>query len=147
MHLNILTPAAVLAVWTMVMLIWMGATRGPALRKLGTDKLKHGARGQDLEGLIPDEVNWKAHNYVNLMEQPTVFYAAVFILALSGADNGDAVLAWLYVLLRIAHSVWQAAINRQPLRMMLFLAASVVLVMLVLRALVATFAGNLGVSP
>jgi len=45
MPLNILTPAAVLVVWTLVMLIWMAATRGPALGKLGTDKLKPGARG------------------------------------------------------------------------------------------------------
>jgi len=139
MPLNILTPAAVLVVWTLVMLIWMAATRGPALGKLGTDKLKPGARGQDLEGLLPAEVNWKAHNYNHLMEQPTVFYTAVFILALSGYTAGDATLAWLYVLLRIVHSVWQAAINRQPARAILFLAASVVLLILAVRALLATF--------
>jgi len=138
---NILTPAAVLVVWTLIMLIWMAATRGPALRKLGTDKLKHGARGQDLEGLIPDEVNWKAHNYVNLLEQPTVFYAAVLILVLSGYSAGDTLLAWLYVILRVAHSVWQAAANRQPTRAILFLASSVALVGLALRALAATLGG------
>ncbi len=138
MPANILTPAAVLVVWTIIMLVWMGATRGPALRKLGFEKLKHGARGQDLEGLIPDEVNWKAHNYVNLMEQPTIFYAAVFILVLSGYSPVDALLAWTYVFLRIAHSVWQAAINRQPVRMMLFLLSSAFLAALALRALAAT---------
>ena len=135
---NILTPAAVLVVWTMAMLVWMGATRGPALRKLGFDNLKHSARGQDLEGRIPDEVNWKAHNFAHLHEQPTVFYAAVFILVLSGYDRIDVALAWLYALLRIAHSVWQAAVNRQPVRMMLFMASSVVLGILAVRALVAT---------
>ena len=135
---NILTAAAALVVWTLVMMLWMAATRGPALRELGTDKLKPGARGQDLEGLIPDEVNWKAHNYVNLLEQPTIFYAAVFVLALSGYGSADALLAWLYVALRIVHSVWQAAVNRQPARAILFLASSVVLVALALRALIAT---------
>jgi len=89
--------------------------------------------------LLPAEVNWKAHNYNHLMEQPTVFYTAVFILALSGYTAGDATLAWLYVLLRIVHSVWQAAINRQPARAILFLAASVVLLILAVRALLATF--------
>lgn len=138
MQANILTPAAVLVLWTLIMLVWMAATRGPALRKLGTDKLKHGARGQDLEGLIADEINWKAHNYAHLLEQPTVFYAAVFILMLSGYDLADTLLAWLYVVLRIVHSVWQAAINRQPMRMILFLASSVVLIVLALRALAAT---------
>lgn len=135
---NILTPAALLVLWTLVMLVWMGATRGPALRKLGTDNLKHGARGQDLEGMIPDEVNWKAHNYAHLTEQPTIFYAAVFILALSGYGPVDALLAWIYVALRIAHSAWQAAVNRQPARMFLFLASSAVLIVLAVRALVAT---------
>ena len=138
MPANILTPAAVLVVWTIVMLIWMGATRGPALRKLGTDKLKHGARGQDLEGLIPDDVNWKAHNYVNLLEQPTIFYAAVFILVLSGYGPLDTLLAWLYVIVRIVHSVWQAAVNRQPARAILFLVSTAVLAILAVEALLAT---------
>jgi hypothetical protein len=135
---NILTPAAVLVIWTVIVCIWMAATRGPALGKLGTDKLKHGARGQDLEGLIPDEVNWKAHNYVNLLEQPTIFYAAVFILVLSGYGALDTLLAWLYVVLRIGHSVWQAAVNRQPARAILFLASTVVLAILAVQALLAT---------
>jgi hypothetical protein len=135
---NILTPAAVLVIWTVIVCIWMAATRGPALGKLGTDKLKHGARGQDLEGLNPDEVNWKAHNYVNLLEQPTIFYAAVFILVLSGYGALDTLLAWLYVVLRIVHSVWQAAVNRQPARAILFLASTVVLAILAVQALLAT---------
>jgi len=135
---NILTPAAVLVVWTVIMAIWMAATRGPALGKLGTDKLKHGARGQDLEGLIPDDVNWKAHNYVNLLEQPTIFYAAVFILVLSGYGPLDTLLAWLYVIVRIVHSVWQAAVNRQPARAILFLVCTVVLAILAVQALLAT---------
>ena len=134
---NILTSAAALVVWTLVMMIWMAATRGPALSKLGTDKLKPGARGQDLEGLIPDEVNWKAHNYVNLLEQPTIFYAAVFILVLSGYGPLDTLLAWLYVVLRIVHSVWQAAVNTQPARAILFLLSSVVLAILAIEALLA----------
>ena len=138
MPANILTPTALLVVWSVAMLVWMAATRGPALRKLGTDKLKPGARGHDLEGLIPDEVNWKAHNYANLMEQPTIFYAAVLVLVLSGYGWLDALLAWIYVGLRIAHSVWQAAINRQPMRALLFLASSVVLGVLAVRALLVT---------
>ena len=135
---NILAPAAALAVWTVVMLIWMAAARGPALRALGTHKLKLGARGQDLEGLIDDRVNWKAHNYANLLEQPTIFYAAVLILALSGYGRTDVWLAWLYVVLRIIHSVWQAAVNKQPARAILFLLSSILMAMLAVRALLAT---------
>ncbi len=135
---NILTPAAVLVVWTIVMLLWLAAVRLPALRKLDASKVKLGARGDDLEGLLDDRIQWKAHNYTHLMEQPTVFYAAVFILVLAGYTAVDVALAWLYVLLRIAHSVWQAAINRQPGRIVLFVLSSLTLIPLALRALVAT---------
>ena len=137
---NILTPAAVLVVWTMVMFAWMAATRGPALRKLGTDKLKPGARGPDLDAVLDERVNWKAHNSAHLHEQPTVFYAAVLILVLAGYGLADVVLAWAYVGLRVVHSVWQATINRQPTRAVLFLLSSFCLVGLGLRALAATLA-------
>ena len=135
---NILTPAAVLVVWTIVMCIWMGATRRPAVNALGTDELKHSARGQDLDGLVDEKAQWPSHNYNHLMEQPTVFYAAVFILTLSGYRAVNVWLAWLYVVLRIAHSVWQAAINRQPVRLYLFLASTLVLGVLAVQALLAT---------
>ncbi len=137
---NILTPAATLVVWTLVMFLWMAATRGTALSKLGTDKLKLGARGQDLEDLLDDRVNWKAHNYAHLHEQPTIFYAAVLILVLAGYGTADVVLAWAYVGLRVLHSIWQAAVNRQPVRVVLFLLSSFCLIGLGLRALLATLA-------
>jgi hypothetical protein len=135
---NILTPAAALVVWTIVMCIWMGVARQPAVKALGTDKLKHSARGQDLDGLIDDNAQWPSHNYNHLMEQPTVFYAAVFVLALSGYPGWVVWLAWLYVALRIAHSVWQAAVNRQPLRLYLFLASTLVLGVIAVQALLVT---------
>jgi len=30
--------------------------------------------GANLEGADTGQVNWKAHNYMHLMEQPTLFY-------------------------------------------------------------------------
>ena len=138
---NILTPAAVLVVWTLGMFVWMAAVRGPALSKLEPGKLKPGARGPDVELVLEERVNWKAHNYAHLHEQPTVFYAAVLILALAGYTTVDVVLAWAYVVLRVAHSVWQATINRQPGRAVLFLLSSAFLIGLGGRALLATVGG------
>jgi len=54
----ILAPAAVLIMWTLIMLIWMAATRGPAVRRLAPGTLKAGARSPDLDGVIADEINW-----------------------------------------------------------------------------------------
>jgi hypothetical protein len=135
---NILTPAAALVVWTMAMCVWMAMARMSAMRKLDPAQLKPGATGADLDGVVDARAQWKAHNYNHLTEQPTVFYAAVFLLALSGYPEWSVWLAWLYVVLRIVHSLWQAAVNTQPTRAMLFLASTLVLGVLAVQALLAT---------
>lgn len=136
---HILMPAAVLVLWSIVMLMWMAGSRLPALQQIGgLGKAKPGGRGQDLESVLPDRINWKAHNYAHLMEQPTLFYATVAILAILGAGALDVALAWAYVVLRIVHSLWQATINRVPVRFALFLASTLCLMGLALRALGAT---------
>lgn len=139
MQAQVLTPAAVLVLWSIVMLFWLAGARLPALKALGgIGKARPGGRGQDLEGVLPDEVNWKAHNYSHLMEQPTLFYATVTILAIMGPATLDVLLAWGYVALRIVHSIWQATINRVPVRFTLFLLSTLCLIALALRALGAT---------
>lgn len=136
---DILAPAAVLVVWSLVMLVWMAATRLPALRKLNLPPEKsRGGRGSDLDGVLPPEIQWKAHNYNHLMEQPTVFYATVLILALAGFSQTDVRLAWAYVGLRVAHSLWQALVNTIPVRLALFTASSLVLLVLAIRAMLVT---------
>lgn len=137
MNSPILAPAAVLVLWSLIMLLWMAATRFPAIAKSGMDLSKSppGGRGQDLEGILPANVNWKAHNYAHLMEQPTIFYAAVAILALSGAGAGmNATLAWAYVGLRIVHSIYQATINVVMVRFSLFVLSTICLFMLAVNA-------------
>ena len=117
MSAPILAPAAVLVLWSVVMLYWMAGTRIPAMGKSGADlkSAKPGGRGVDLEGVLPDTVNWKGHNYTHLMEQPTLFYAAIAILALAGAGDGVNVQrAWGYTGLRIAHSLGQSRVNTIP---------------------------------
>ncbi|MFY7838390.1 MAG: MAPEG family protein [Novosphingobium sp.] len=139
MQPQILTPAAVLVLWSIVMLFWMAGTRLPALKQIGgMGKAKPGGRGQDLEGVLPDQINWKAHNYTHLMEQPTLFYATVAILAIMGPGLLDVTLAWIYVVLRVVHSIWQATVNRLPVRFMMFLLSTLCLSALALRALGAT---------
>ncbi len=140
MPMPILAPAAVLVLWSIVMLIWAVAIRIPALRKARIPRAKVvGGRGCDLDGILPRETQWKAHNYNHLMEQPTIFYAVVLILAVIGHGTGvNAALAWLYVVLRIAHSLWQATVNRIPVRFALFTASTVTLALLAVNAVRAT---------
>jgi hypothetical protein len=145
MQAQMLAPAAVLVFWSIIMLFWMAGTRFPAMAKSEAD-LKNaapGGRGQDLEGVLPREVQWKAHNYAHLMEQPTIFYPTVIILAMMGANGLDVALAWTYVAIRILHSVWQATVNRIPVRFLMFVLSTLALAVLALRALSVTlFAGT-----
>lgn len=141
MPANILTPAAVLVLWSLVMLSWLALSRFPAAKHQGMDLAASvGGRGSDLDPKLPPQVAWKSHNYTHLMEQPTLFYAAIAILAIAGAgtDPVNIALAWCYVLLRITHSIWQATINKVRTRFLLFFAASLCLIGLAIRALLAT---------
>ena len=136
MQAQILAPAAALVLWSLIMLVWVAATRLPPIFKRpgGMGAAKRGGRGQDLEGVLPDPVQWKSHNYTHLMEQPTLFYATVVILALMGATAGDVTLAWGYVALRIAHSLWQATVNKLPVRFTLFILSTICLLLLAIHA-------------
>lgn len=139
MQAQILAPAAVLIIWTTIMLFWMAFTRLPAAKK-AISKIKKpvGARGVDLEGVIPDNVNWKAHNHTHLHEQPTLFYAMVIILAILGASAGDVLVAWIYVGIRIAHSLYQATVNKVPMRFLLFLLGTCAIIWLAVRVAMLT---------
>jgi len=137
----IFAPAIALVLWSLLMLAWLALTRLPAMSKAGIDLGSVvGARGVNLEGVIPDKVNWKSHNYTHLMEQPTLFYATVIILGVTGAGDGaNLTLAWVYVGLRIAHSIVQAVWNRVSVRFALFSAATVALLLLAFNAARVTF--------
>ncbi len=143
MTAEILKPLAVLAAWTMVMWVWMYATRLPAMTgaKLDPDELVRQG-GKTLDQLLPAQTQWKAHNYNHLHEAPTVFYAVALALALMGQGDGlNATLAWAYVGLRIVHSLVQATINKVMIRFLLFSLSSLVLIALVVHTVMAAFHG------
>ena len=138
----ILRPVEALVAWTLFMMIWLYAVRFPALRRAGISlKGRVGSRTGSLDGVVEDHVQWKAHNYNHLTEQPTLFYAVCLTLALAGAGTLGAALwfAWSYVALRIAHSLVQATVNRVRPRFLLFAAASACLVVLTGYAIVAVW--------
>lgn len=136
MHSPIIAPVVALVAWTLVMFVWLYATRLPAMRRKGISlKGRIGGRGSALDGVVEDQVQWKAHNYNHLMEQPTLFYAIALSLALLGHGYGiNLWLAWAYVGLRVVHSLIQATVNVVMWRFLAFLAASLCLVALTVHA-------------
>jgi hypothetical protein len=136
-HSDILHPVVALALWTMIIWLWMYATRLPAMGKVPGFDTKNwvGGVGADLDKVLPGKTQWVAHNYNHLHEAPTVFYAVSIVLALIGQGNGfNAQIAWGYVFLRIAHSLVQILWNRVVVRFAIFALSSVALIMLVVHA-------------
>jgi hypothetical protein len=132
----ILGPVVALVAWTLVMMVWMYALRFPAMKRKGISlKGRVGSKTGSLDGVVEDHVQWKAHNYNHLTEQPTLFYAIALTLALLNFGGGiNLYLAWAYVALRVAHSLVQATVNVVKWRFYLFVAASFCLLGLTIHA-------------
>jgi hypothetical protein len=139
-HQDILHPVVALAVWTMIMWIWMYATRIPAMTRAKIDGTKLvGSTGSSLRSDLvaggEEKISWVADNYNHLHEAPTVFYAVAIVLAMIGQGNGmNATLAWAYVFLRVAHSLLQVLWNKVVPRFAIFVLSSLALMALVLHA-------------
>lgn len=142
--MDILQSVVALAAWTMVMWVWMYATRIPAMRAAKIDLAgRTGGTGSSLDGVVPDQVQWKAHNYNHLHEAPTVFYAVALTLFLLGeGDDRTAILGWAYVALRILHSLVQATVNKVMVRFVVFALSSAVLMALIALAARALLLGT-----
>lgn len=134
MHSPILAPIVALVAWSLVMQVWLYATRIPAMQAARIPLDPNRAPGELTAGL-PPHVRWKADNYNHLMEQPTIFYAIALALALMDFGGGlNLILAWAYVVLRIIHSLVQATVNRIVVRFSVFMLASLCLVGLTVHA-------------
>jgi len=137
MGVTILTPILVLVSWTLIVWLWMYARRIPAMTAANVapqDAQHPGA----LAKLLPSEVQRVADNYNHLHEQPTIFYALIVYSHLAGvADPLNIGLAWGYVGLRIAHSILQNTANIVAVRFALFSLATLTLMVIAVRNLLA----------
>jgi len=128
-----LTPVLALVAWTLVMWIWMYASRLPAMKEAGIDPQDAAYPGTWAHRLRPG-VRSVADNYNHLHEQPTIFYALMFFAAITGGGDPTALkLAWAYVALRVVHSLVQATINRVTVRFGVFSLATLMLMVMVVR--------------
>jgi len=121
---DFLKPVLALVIWTCMMWIWMYALRLPAFSKAGInpDDARHpGTYGDKL----PAHVRSAADNYNHLHEQPTIFYALMLFMALTGGgDTVSGMVAWAYVALRVVHSFVQIVIGKVALRFLVFTAGT-----------------------
>ena len=131
---TVLGAVLALVIWSLLIWIWMYATRLPAMQKAGInpDDAKHPGSLNSL----PAGARYVADNYNHLMEQPTIFYALAFYTVLVEHDTGLAVtLAWTYVVLRVIHSLIQATGFRVMARFLVFSLSTLVLIVWAVREL------------
>jgi len=132
---SLLPPVLALILLSLVVWVWMYATRLPAMARARIDP-ESVKIARTLGPLLPDDVRQVADNYNHLMEQPTIFYALVFTIILSGqTDALNVNLAWAYVLLRVAHTLIQCTVNIVRLRFLVFALSTVVLMVMAGREL------------
>ena len=126
-NLDFLTPVLVLVLWTLIMWLWMYATRIPAMTaaKIDPNDARHPGTYSDK---IPSNVRAVADNYNHLHEQPTLFYALMMFTALTGGATSTLLyLAFGYAGLRILHSLIQVLSPNVTLRFLVFSLGTLVL--------------------
>ncbi len=129
-----LTPVLALITWTLIIWTWMYALRIPAMQAAQVNPQDAAHPGS--LNVLPVSVRQVADNYNHLHEQPTVFYALAFYCVLAGTgDETNVALAWIYVALRVLHSLIQCTVNKVMLRFSVFVLCSLVLVAITVRNL------------
>jgi hypothetical protein len=80
----------------------------------------------------PSETVTKTSNHLrNLFEFPVLFYSVLLLAAVLELANGYLIaLAWIYVGLRIAHSLVHLTFNKVPARFLFYISSNIVLLAL-----------------
>ena len=125
--MSILFPMIALATLTFAVLLLIPVRRFRAgiAGQIRYDDFKFGESER-----VPPEVSIPNRNMMNLLELPMLFYVACLItLVIGRVDEYALALAWLYVGLRVVHSIIHVTYNRVRHRLIAFTLSNVVLVM------------------
>ena len=115
-----LAPMLALIVWTLLVWTLLYVRRIPAMKRAGMtpDEARFPGTYGDRLGEKPRAA---ADNYNHLLEQPTIFYALLVYLHLTGETSVWITwLAWAYVVLRVLHSLVQTSVGPVMARFVLF---------------------------
>ena len=90
--------------------------------------------------VIPEQIHRPAYNFRNLFELPVAFYAVCLYLFVAGTvDSVYVTSAWLFLALRVVHSLIHCTVNIVKLRFVSYMLGALVLWFMVLRAAVNYF--------
>jgi hypothetical protein len=123
-----LYPMFALAGWTALVLLLIPTVRirSAVRREVVADDFRYGE-----SAAVPSYVSLPNRNYMNLLELPMLFYVACLLLYVTaGVSPLTTAVAWLYVALRIVHSVIHLSYNHVLHRLAAFATSNVVLLVL-----------------
>jgi hypothetical protein len=127
----IFIPALALMLWTLLVLVQVPIRRFAAYfaRRVGAKDFQYGESPS-----VPTDVALPNRVFMNLVEVPVLFYASVLIAHATGNVTGQAIgLAWVYVALRIVHSLVYFTYNHVIHRFAVFATSNVVLLVLIVQ--------------
>jgi hypothetical protein len=124
----VFVPVSVLALWTGCMVFMVGFSR---IRAVKAGRVRRGAFRLGESADVPDDVTVWNRNLMNLLEMPLLFYVVSIAFYVPHQVTPRVVtLAWIYLALRLAHSVVHVTSNRILVRLTSYAASNVVLLSL-----------------
>lgn len=125
---SILWPMFALAFWTLCILGMVAVVRLRAGRR-GDVKTRDFKTGEATH--VPERVQLPNRNYMNLLEAPVLFYIVCLVIYVTAMPGQTAiVLAWLYVVVRIVHSIIHLTYNKVMHRLAVFGLSTFILIVL-----------------
>ena len=132
-QLSIFGPVFVLMLLTWLVWIYLYIRRIPFINSL--DLAPDEITPSVLAERSPPAVNNPSDNLKNLFEVPVLFYVlAIYLFGSNQVDGPYVVGAWLYVLLRIVHSLVHCTVNMVMLRFVVYAMSCVVLIAMTMKA-------------
>lgn len=113
-----LLPVVALALWTLTVLLLVPVARfrGGLAGQVTFEDFRHGESDR-----VPPHISLPNRVFMNLLEVPVLFYAACLVALVSGhSDHVLLVLAWVYVGLRVLHSLIYLTYNHVVHRLAAF---------------------------
>jgi len=125
----IILPTFALFLLTAVVLVKMFLTRVNCIKKGEIDPRYFKMYSGDVD--LPKKAVYTTRNFTNLFEAPTLFYVlSAFILITQKLDMILLALAWVYVALRVLHTVIHITKNKIMPRLVLYGVSWVVLLIM-----------------
>jgi len=120
----VLLPVFVQVALTFALLVWMASARTKSVVR-GETKIRDTALGQPA---WPEQPTKISNCFNSQLQLPVLFYVLViFALMTKLADLLFVVMAWIFVLLRLAHAYIHTTSNHVPTRFKVFAAGMLVL--------------------